>query len=98
MPANACTHEIIERGRPSEANAYTGQKISMDFRDADIVNVLRILAEIAGENIIITDDVKGRITLRLADVPADQALDLLLQMNHLGCTEVFTWKTAPPVR
>jgi type IV pilus assembly protein PilQ len=67
----------------------------MDFRDADIVNVLRTLADLAGVNIVITDDVKGRITLRLVEVPADEALRLVLQMNGLGSTDVVTWKTAP---
>jgi type II secretory pathway component HofQ len=60
---------------------YTGQKISLDFKDADVVNVLRILSEVGGENIVVTDDVKGRITVRLIDVPWDEALDIVL---HLG--------------
>ena len=93
--SDLCTDEITERGRQSETKVYMGQKISLDFRGADIVNVLRILAEVGGENIVITDDVKGRITLRLVDVPSDQALDMVLQMNRLGCTKVLTWKTAP---
>ncbi|MGH7804130.1 MAG: AMIN domain-containing protein, partial [Candidatus Binatia bacterium] len=53
--------------------AFTGQKISLDFKDADVQNVLRILAEVGNVNIVATDDVKGRITLRLVDVPWDQA-------------------------
>ena len=71
----------------AENEIYTGQKVSLDFRDADIVNVLRILAEVGGDNLVITDDVKGRITLRLVDVPADQALDIVLQMNGLDFTK-----------
>ena len=92
--SDRCTDDITERGQSTETKVYTGQKISLDFRDADIVNVLRILAEVGGENVVITDDVKGRITLRLVDVPSDQALDIVLQMNRLGCTKVFTWKAA----
>ena len=65
-------------------NVYTGQRVSLDFKDADIVNVLRLLSEIGGENVVITDDVKGRITLRLVDVPWDQALDIVLATNGLG--------------
>ncbi|MBI2963861.1 MAG: AMIN domain-containing protein [Deltaproteobacteria bacterium] len=76
-----------ETGRPV-ARVYTGQKISLDFKDADILNVLRILSEVGGENIIATDDVKGRITVRLVDVPWDQALDIVLQANRLDSVKV----------
>jgi type IV pilus assembly protein PilQ len=65
-----------------------GQKISLDFKDAEIVNVLRILSEIGGENIVVTDAVKGRITVRLVDVPWDQALGIVLQTNRLQCMKV----------
>jgi type IV pilus secretin PilQ/predicted competence protein len=74
-------------GRPV-AKTYTGQKISLDFKDADILNVLRILSEVGGENIVATDDVKGRITVRLVDVPWDQALDIVLQANRLDSIKV----------
>ncbi len=67
---------------------YTGRKITLDFKDADIVNVLRMLAEIGGENIVVTDDVKGRMTVRLVDVPWDQALDVVLEANRLACVKV----------
>jgi type IV pilus assembly protein PilQ len=63
---------------------YTGQKISLDFKDADIKNVFRLLAEVSGLNIVVTDEVKKRVTVRLVDVPWDQALDLLVDTNGLG--------------
>ena len=47
----------------------TGERISRDFTDADIVNVIRILPDVGGENVVVPDDVKGRVTLRLVDVP-----------------------------
>jgi type IV pilus assembly protein PilQ len=77
-------------GEPGRAvsRTYTGQKISLDFKDADILNVLRILSEVGGENIVATDDVKGRITVRLVDVPWDQALDIVLQANRLDSVKV----------
>jgi type IV pilus assembly protein PilQ len=62
---------------------FTGQRISLDFKDADIQNVLRVLADVSGENIIATDDVKGKVTLHLVDIPWDQALDLVLHSNRL---------------
>ena len=68
---------------PPPASAYTGTKISLDFKNADIHDVLRILADVSGLNIIATDDVKARVTLRLVEVPWDQALDVVLQANGL---------------
>ena len=78
---------VVETGRPAP-HTYSGQKISLDFKDADILNVLRILSEVGGENIVATDDVKGRITVRLVDVPWDQALDIVLQANRLDSIKV----------
>jgi type IV pilus secretin PilQ/predicted competence protein len=67
---------------------YTGQRISLDFKDADIRNVFRLLAEVSGLNIVVTSDVTRRVTLRLVDVPWDQALDLLIDTNGLGKEEL----------
>ena len=66
---------------------FTGQRISLDFKDAEIQNVLRVLADVSGLNIIATDDVKGKVTLHLNDVPWDQALDLVLRSNRLEKTQ-----------
>jgi type IV pilus assembly protein PilQ len=67
-----------------DEKVYTGQEISLDFQDADIRNVFRILHEISGKNFVIGDNVKGRVTLKLDRVPWDQALDLITRMNNLG--------------
>src|SRR5262249_1470380 len=67
---------------------YTGRKISLDFKNADVHDVLRILADVSGLNIVATDDVKARVTLRLVEVPWDQALDVVLQANGLEKTRV----------
>jgi type IV pilus assembly protein PilQ len=72
---------------PETGKAYTGQKISLDFQDADIRHVFRILHEISGKNFIIGEDVKGRVTLKLDKVPWDQVLDLVTKMNKLGIAE-----------
>jgi type IV pilus secretin PilQ/predicted competence protein len=63
---------------------YTGQRISLDFKDADIKNVFRLLAEVSGLNIIVTNDVNRKVTVRLVEVPWDQALDLIVDTNGLG--------------
>lgn len=70
-----------------DTHVYRGQRISMDFKDADIQNVLRVLADVSGLNLIATDDVKGKVTLHLSDVPWDQALDLVLRSNRLEKTQ-----------
>jgi type IV pilus assembly protein PilQ len=64
--------------------AYRGQLVSFDFKDADIRDVLRILADISGFNIIVSSDVKGSVTLKLANVPWDQALEVVLEDAGLG--------------
>ena len=71
----------------AEGKKYTGQKLSLDFKDADIKNVFRLLAEVSGKNIVVTDDVNRKVTLRLVEVPWDQAMDLLITTNGLGKDE-----------
>ncbi len=63
---------------------YTGQKISLVFDDADVRDIFQLIAEVSDLNIIVSDDVKGAVTLRLVDVPWDQALDLILETRNLG--------------
>jgi type IV pilus assembly protein PilQ len=74
---------VPARQRVVDAPAYGGNRISLDLKDADIQNVLRLLADVSGLNIIATDDVKGKVTLHLTDVPWDQVLDLVLRSNQL---------------
>jgi type IV pilus secretin PilQ/predicted competence protein len=66
---------------------YYGQHVSLDFKDADVHNVLRLLAEVSKLNIVATDDVRGKVTLRLFDVPWDQALDIILQVLTLEAVQ-----------
>jgi len=66
---------------------YQGQRISMDFKDADLTNVFRIIAEVSNLNIITADDVKGKVSLRLVNVPWDQALDIVLRSKSLGAAQ-----------
>ena len=72
----------------SPEKKYTGQKLSLEFKDADIKNVLRLLAEVSGKNIVVTDDVNRKVTIRLMEVPWDQAMDLLINTNGLDKEEV----------
>ncbi len=63
---------------------YQGEKISLNFQDISIRSILQLLAEFTGKNIVISDEVKGNLTLRLQNVPWDQALDFILQTEGLG--------------
>ena len=63
---------------------FTGEKISLDFQDADINDILRLIAEVGKVNIIAGGDVQGKITTRMTDVPWDQALDVILKINGLA--------------
>lgn len=65
------------------SKVYSGRLISLDLQDTDIDNALRIIAEVSNLNIIASDDVTGKVTLRLIDVPWDQALDVILKTNGL---------------
>jgi len=56
----------------------------MDFKDADINNLLRIIAEVSGMNVVAGDDVRGKVTIRLVNVEWQQALDVILKINNLG--------------
>jgi len=77
----------IERLLAGE-KVYTGKRVTLDFKDADIDNVLRLFADISGINILVTEDVKGKVTIRLKDVPWDQALDIILTTHNLGMERV----------
>ena len=68
----------------TEPPAYAGEKISLDFQDADINDILRLIAEVGKVNIIAGGDVQGKVTTRMVDVPWDQALDVILKINGLA--------------
>ncbi|MEQ8273399.1 MAG: type IV pilus secretin PilQ [Deltaproteobacteria bacterium] len=69
-----------------EKRRYTGRRISLDLKDADIQNVLRLLADVSKLNIVAAEDVKGKVTIKLRNVPWDQALDIILRSKQLDKT------------
>jgi type IV pilus assembly protein PilQ len=81
--------EAVEKHTPKDdlvvgETRYAGRRISLDFQQADISNVLRLIAEVSGFNIVIGEGVKSKVTMKLVSVPWDQALDMILKMNGLG--------------
>lgn len=63
---------------------YVGEPISLDLKDADIRDVLLTFSRLARVNMVIDSDVRGSVTVRLENVPWDQALDVILKVNGLG--------------
>jgi type IV pilus assembly protein PilQ len=63
---------------------YTGRRIDLDLKDADIHNILRLLADVGHVNVVTADDVTGNVTIRMRNVPWDEALDVVLQAKGLG--------------
>lgn len=81
----------ISLKRPQDKNVtslyktphYSGNKLSLDFQDIEVRRVLQLLADFTGINMVAADSVQGNITLRLKDVPWDQALDIILKTKNL---------------
>ncbi|MCL4872918.1 type IV pilus secretin PilQ [bacterium] len=71
----------------ADSKRYNGKKVNLDMMDANIADVLRLLAEVSGMNIIASDDVKGTISLRLKNVPWDQAFDIIMKSKGLDSVQ-----------
>ncbi len=86
--------EAIEVKRPQELGenvpvcdseeGYVGERISLDFQDAELVHIFRLIADVSGCNIVVSPAVKGKFSMRLKDVPWDQALDIILRNYGLS--------------
>jgi type IV pilus assembly protein PilQ len=80
--------DILAEGGLINGKKYAGRRVSLDFKDVEIGDVLRLIAEVSDLNIIAGDEVKGEVTIRLVDVPWDQALDVILLTKGLGFVRV----------
>ena len=74
---------VIEDPNRLVRPGYTGEKLSLNFQNVEVRAVLQVIADFTGLNIITSDTVTGNLTLRLKDVPWDQALDIILQAKGL---------------
>ena len=70
-------------GGAEEKKEYTGERLTLNFQDIDVRSVLQLLADTSGQNIVVSDSVTGNLTLRLQNVPWDQALDIVLRTKGL---------------
>jgi len=71
----------------SETKEYEGQRLTLNFQDIETRAVLQLLAETSGRNIVVSDTVQGNVTLRLRNVPWDQALDIVMTTKGLDMRE-----------
>ncbi|HZR01845.1 MAG TPA: type IV pilus secretin PilQ [Burkholderiales bacterium] len=74
---------FVERQANKQRSGYTGEKLSLNFQNVEVRAVLQVIADFTGLNIVTSDTVSGNLTLRLKDVPWDQALDIILQAKGL---------------
>lgn len=74
----------IDPNKLTQGVGYTGEKLSLNFQNIEVRSLLQVIADFTNFNIITSDSVNGSLTLRLKDVPWDQALDIILQAKGLG--------------
>jgi len=73
----------IAKVQADDKPVYTGERLTLNFQDIEVRAVLQLLADASGQNIVVTDTVSGNVTLRLQNVPWDQALDIILRTKGL---------------
>jgi type IV pilus assembly protein PilQ len=83
---SAATPGYALSGVPQQKQ-YTGRRITLDFHDIDIRNLLRLIADVSKKNIVVAEDVTGKVTVSLRNVPWDQALDIVLRAKGLDKEE-----------
>jgi type IV pilus assembly protein PilQ len=79
--------EEEQPGLFSEEREYSGERLTLNFQDIETRAVLQLLADISARNIVVSDTVQGNVTLRLQNVPWDQALDIVLATKGLDMRE-----------
>lgn len=74
----------VDPKKLTQGIGYNGQKLSLNFQSIEVRSLLQVIADFTNFNIVTSDSVSGSVTLRLQDVPWDQALDIILQAKNLG--------------
>jgi type IV pilus assembly protein PilQ len=74
----------VDPGKLTQGPGYSGEKLSLNFQNIEVRSLLQVIADFTNFNIVTSDSVSGGVTLRLKDVPWDQALDIILQAKGLG--------------
>ena len=83
----------IDPAKLTQGPGFSGEKLSLNFQNIDVRSLLQVIADFTNFNIITSDSVTGAVTLRLKDVPWDQALDIIMQAKGLGMrkTDSVLW-------
>jgi type IV pilus assembly protein PilQ len=99
VPESRMAEELVPASRPEEAmteipkpdaekrpgkKVYGGRRVTLEFSDADVRKIFQLIAEVSNLNFLIADDVTGTISIKLVNVPWDQALDVILDAKGLG--------------
>ena len=74
----------VDPSKLTQGVGYTGEKLSLNFQNIEVRSLLQVIADFTNFNIVTSDSVSGALTLRLKDVPWDQALDIIMQAKNLG--------------
>lgn len=74
----------LDPGKLTQGPGYNGEKLSLNFQNIEVRSLLQVIADFTNFNVVTSDSVSGSVTLRLKDVPWDQALDIILQAKGLG--------------
>jgi type IV pilus assembly protein PilQ len=74
----------VDASKLTQGTGYNGEKLSLNFQNIEIRSLLQVIADFTNFNVVTSDSVTGNVTLRLKDVPWDQALDIILQARGLG--------------
>lgn len=85
-------NKLVRGSKPG----YAGEKLSLNFQNIEVRSVLQVIADFTGLNIITSDSVSGNLTLRLKDVPWDQAMDIIMQNKNLAMRKVGNVITVAP--
>jgi type IV pilus assembly protein PilQ len=83
IEVKALTKEEVEASKKDEFG-YSGERLSLNFQDIEVRSVLQLIADFTGINVVVSDTVSGSLTLRLKNVPWDQALDIILKTKGLA--------------
>lgn len=83
IEVRALTKKEVEESKKDELG-YSGEKLSLNFQDIEVRSVLQLIADFTGINVVVSDSVRGSLTLRLKNVPWDQALDIILKTKGLA--------------
>ncbi|MDX2456205.1 MAG: type IV pilus secretin PilQ [Gammaproteobacteria bacterium] len=82
IEVRALTKEEVQEAKKDEFG-YSGERLSLNFQDIEVRSVLQLIADFTGLNVVVSDTVRGSLTLRLKNVPWDQALDIILKTKGL---------------